>query len=84
MDNKPQEKQEPYENMTLCPLLCAGKPIVAQTEGRASANVQIGAQAQQGQERREIASKAERANDTMQGEFLVLPVRVALKRVFDI
>jgi hypothetical protein len=52
---------------------------VAQTEGGASANVQIGAQAQQGQKRRQIASEAERAYDAMQGEFLVVPVRVALQ-----
>jgi hypothetical protein len=52
---------------------------VAQTEGSASANVQIGTQAQQGQKRRQIASETERANDAMQGEFLVVPVRVALQ-----
>src|SRR5215471_425992 len=87
LDSSPEEgsctgslrkKQEPYETV-LCPLSYAGKPVVAQTEGRASTNVQIGAQAQQGQKRRQIAGEAERADDAMQGEFLVLPVRVALQ-----
>src|SRR5215475_9432596 len=88
LDSSPEEgsctrslrkKQEPYESMTLCPLLSAGKPIMAQTEGSASANVQIGAQAQQGQKRRQMACEAERANDAMQGEFLLVSVRVALQ-----
>ena len=80
MYKKPQENARALRARDLlCPLLCAGKPIVAQTEGSAGANVQICAQAQQGQKRRQIASEAERTDDAMQGEFLVVPVRVALQ-----
>jgi len=50
---------------------------VAQTEGRAGANVQVRTQAQQGQKRRQIPGETECADDAMQGEFLVVSIRAA-------